>query len=175
MVDPGERDRNQVGKPENDEARKVSPLRRRVPFAAMQKEPKNRRGHGSMESLRPAASGFRSPFPRSPCLRGESAVAQAIPAGAVPSGMVSNHYHCRSAQLTKQVLLQDTMRQRGSTYTVGGDRRAATWGRLYEKQGRCHDSGGTQPPLQSLRLICNLGRSHICHCPRCSHAQASRR
>ena len=30
--------------------------------------------------------------------------------------------HCRSAQLTKQVLLQDAMRLSGSTYTVGGKR-----------------------------------------------------
>ena len=44
----------------------VSPRRRRVPFAAMQKEPKNRRENGSMESPRPAASGFRSPLPRTP-------------------------------------------------------------------------------------------------------------
>ena len=29
--------------------------------------------------------------------------------------------HCRSAQLTNQVLLQDAMRLRGAAYTVGGE------------------------------------------------------
>ena len=43
--------------------------------------------------------------------------------------------HCRSAQLTKQVLLQDAMRLSGSTYTVGSGRRAATWGRPYGRAG----------------------------------------
>ena len=47
---------------------------------------------------------------------------------------MSNHYRCRSAQLTKQVLLQDEKRLRGSTYTVGGERRV---GPLFACRGRC--------------------------------------
>ena len=59
------------------------------------------------------------------------AVSSSIPSGAVPSGMVSMLTHCRSAQLTKQVLLQDAMRLSGATYTVGGDRRAGEDTRPY--------------------------------------------
>ena len=66
--------------------------------------------------------------------QGSCAVSPAIPSGAVPSGRVSNRYRCRSAQLTKQVLLQDEKRLRGSTYTVGGERRV---GPLFACRGRC--------------------------------------
>ena len=52
------------------------------------------------------------------------AVSLALAAGAVPSGVVSEHYRCRSAQLTGQVLLQDKMRLSFRTYTAGGGQSA---------------------------------------------------
>ena len=52
------------------------------------------------------------------------AVSLALPAGAETSGRVSKGYHCRSAQLTKQVLLQDEKRLSFRTYTAGGGQSA---------------------------------------------------
>ena len=66
--------------------------------------------------------------------QGSCAVSSAIPPGAETSGRVPMLTHCRSAQLTKQVLLQDAMRLSGAAYTVGGDRRAGT---LFVCRGRC--------------------------------------
>ena len=56
--------------------------------------------------------------------------------------------HCRSAQLTKQVLLQDTMRLSGAAYTVGDDGRG---GPFFVCRGRCPHrpvGGHMGPPLR---------------------------
>ena len=87
------------------------------------------------------------------------AVLLAIPAGAVPSGMVSKLTRCRSTQKHVQVLLQDKMRLSGATYTVGAGRRAGGDTRPYEilypffggasPLGEFH-KGGPQAPFWSF-------------------------
>ena len=80
-------------------------------------------GRGCWE--RPAAYAlvFHEPLSPGPLFYGGSQRgAWALASGAVPSGLVSQDYRCRSAQLTKQVLLQGDLRLSGVAYTVGGGR-----------------------------------------------------
>ena len=103
-------------------------------FLSDQKETKESPGVGIFrKDLRLTPWSFRNPNPGPPVLRGSQRGAWAVTAGAETSGRVSNRYRCRSAQLTKQVLLQDNLRLSGAAYTVGGGQQAATWGRPYEK------------------------------------------
>ena len=65
----------------------VPPLRRRVPFAAMQKEPKDRRGHGSLERHARFFTGktlrvFRSAIPPDPLFTGALRITLELAAGA---------------------------------------------------------------------------------------------
>ena len=103
-------------------------------FLNDQKETKELPGVGIFrKDLRLTPWSFRNPTPGPPVLRGSQRGAWAVTAGAETSGRVSNRYRCRSAQLTKQVLLQDNLRLSGATYTVGGGQQAATWGRPYKR------------------------------------------
>ena len=78
------------------------------------------------------------------------AVSLAIPTGAETSGRVPMLTHCRSAQLTKQVLLQDAMRLSGATYIVGSGRRAHTVRHYGENVGHGRALRGWKEAARSL-------------------------
>ena len=105
-------------------------------FLSDQKETKESPGDVAFgKDLRLAPWSFMSHFPPDPLFYGGSQRgAWAVASGAETSGRVPMLTHCRSAQLTKQVLLQDKVRLSSRTYTVGGGRRA---GPLFVCRGRC--------------------------------------
>ena len=91
----------------------------------MSRSDRGGRDRGFWERLSACALVFHEPLSPGPpflreCRRGTPAVA----AGAETSGRVSKGYHCRSAQLTKQVLLQDEKLLSFRTYTADGGRAA---------------------------------------------------
>ena len=91
-------------------------------FLSDQKETKESPGDVALgKGLRLRPRSFMSHFPPDPLFYGGSQRgAWAVASGAETSGRVPMLTHCRSAQLTKQVLLQDAMRLSCRTVERGG-------------------------------------------------------
>ena len=118
------------------------------------------------KDLRLTPWSFMSHFPPDPLFYGGSQRgAWAVASGAETSGRVPMLTHCRSAQLTKQVLLQDAMRLSGSTYTVGSGRRAGEADAPCQGEMSRRDRGGRDhPPLrkcgEAYRRAATRGRPY---------------
>ena len=88
----------------------------------MSRSDRGGRDHGSKESLRPTASGFRSPFPRTPYFTGESAKSRHLRPARRPQERCAKIITAVLLNELDRLLLQDDLRLSCRTYTVGGGR-----------------------------------------------------